>query len=257
MQFGICGGPEVAGLAIQAGYDYFEWSVGGLLKPREDKAAFSQALAEVRQTGLTCPAVNVFIPADLKVTGPSTDLASLEAYITTAFHRANLAGVKTIVFGSGGARRIPEGFDRAEARNQLVAFCRMLAPVAQSQGVTVVIEPLNLAECNVLTTVGECARLVRQVNQPAIRLLVDAYHLLRDGDVMEDILANRDILAHVHVATIPNRLAPGLEACALEPFFGLLARSGYDGRVSIEGKLPDNAADLTHSLALMMNWMGI
>lgn len=257
MKFGICGGPDVAGLAKQAGYDYFEWSVGGLLKPREDEEAFSQSLTEARETGLICPAVNVFLPADLKVTGPEADLAALEAYVTTACRRANKAKVNTIVFGSGGARRIPDGFDRGEAWNQLVAFCQMLAPIALAQGVTVVVEPLNRAECNVLNTVGECARLVREVNQPSIRLLVDAYHLLRDSDAMEDILANQHLLAHVHVATIPNRLAPGMEPCELDSFFGVLARSGYDGRVSIEGKLPDNATDLTHSLALMMSWMGI
>lgn len=255
MPYGLCGGPEIASLAVQAGFDYFEWSVGGLLKPREDGAAFDQALLAVRQAGLVCPAVNVFVPPDLKITGPAVNFTVLEAFATTALRRANQAGVKVIVFGSGGARRIPEGFDRAEAWKQLVAFCQMLAPLAQAQGVTVVIEPLNVAECNVLTTVGECARLARQINHPAIRLLVDAYHLLRDHDSLDDIYANHDILAHVHVATIPNRLAPGVEDCDLGAFFKMLARSGYSGRISIEGKLPDQPDELARSLKLMKNWM--
>ncbi len=255
MQFGICGGPDVAPLGIQAGYDYFEWSVGGLLKPREDEAAFNQAMAEAQRTGLACPVVNVFIPADLKVTGPLADLAPLEAYVSTACRRANQAGVKVIVFGSGGARRIPDGFDRSKAWEQLVAFCQMLGPIAQSQAVTIAVEPLNLAECNVLNSVGECARLVRQVDHPAIRLLVDAYHLMRDGDALDDILSNRDILAHIHVATIPNRLAPGMEASPLEDFFKVLGHSGYDLRVSIEGNLPGQSVELARSLQLMKSWL--
>jgi D-psicose/D-tagatose/L-ribulose 3-epimerase len=245
----------VAPLGIQAGFDYFEWSVGGLLKPREDEAAFNQAMAEAQRSGLPCPVANVFIPADLKVTGPAADLAALEAYVSTACRRANQAGVQVIVFGSGGARRIPDGYGRSQAWDQLVAFGRMLGPIAASQALTIAIEPLNLAECNVLNAVGECARLVRQVNHPAIRLLVDAYHQMRDGDSLDDMLSNRDILAHIHVATIPNRLAPGMEASPLEAFFKVLGRSGYDRRVSIEGNLPGQAAELVQSLKLMKTWL--
>jgi sugar phosphate isomerase/epimerase len=238
-------------LAAQAGFDYFEMTVGALLKPREDDAAFAAALEGARAAGLPCPVLNVFIPADLKITGPTADLALLERYVTTACHRAAQAGVRVIVFGSGGARRIPDGFDRTAAWRQITAFCRMLAPVASAHGVTIAVEPLNKAECNVLNTVGECARLVREVNHPAIRLLVDAFHLLKDHDSIEDIVANGDILAHVHVATAPERLAPGMETCDLQPFFNALARSRYTGRVSIEGKLPDRLEDLYYSLILM------
>ena len=242
-------------MAAQAGFDYIEMTVGELLKPREDEAACAAALAEVRQGGLPCPAGNVFVPGDLKITGPTANLALLESYVTTACHRAERAGVKVIVFGSGGARRIPDRFERSEAWKQLVAFCRMLAPVAAAHGVTVAIEPLNQAECNVLTSVGECARLVREVDQSSIRLLVDAFHLLKDHDSIEDIVVNGDILAHVHVATIPGRLAPGMETCDLAPFFTALQRAGYAGRVSIEAKLPNQAKDLRQSLELMKNWL--
>jgi sugar phosphate isomerase/epimerase len=256
MQFGICGNPkDVAGMAVQAGFDYIEMMVGELLKPREDEAAFTAALAGVRQGVLPCPAVNVFVPGDLKITGPAADLSLLEAYVTTACYRAEKAGVKLIVFGSGGARRIPGGFERAEAWKQLVAFCRMLAPVAAAHGVSVAVEPLNQAECNVLTSVGECARLVREVDHPAIRLLVDAFHLLKDHDSIEDVVVNRDILAHVHVATVPGRLAPGMEACDLAPFFDALVRSGYDRRISIEAILPEQWEDLRQSLELMKRWL--
>lgn len=251
MQYGICCTPEMANTASQAGFDYFEGSVGGVLKPLEDEAAFQSSLAALQSAGLPCPAVNVFVPASLKITGPEANLAALQSYAQTAFRRAKAAGVKVVVFGSGGARRIPDGFDRAQAWQQLVAFCRMLGPLAAGQMVTVVVEPLNREECNVLNSVGECARLVREVNHPAVRLLVDAFHLLKDGDSLEDLAANGDLLAHVHVATLPHRLAPGMEDCALEPFFAALKRSGYDGRVSIEGALPETQAGLSQSLQFM------
>jgi sugar phosphate isomerase/epimerase len=251
IQYGICGNPDIASMAVQAGFDYFEMTVGALLKPRADEAAFNAVLTQVQATGLPCPVVNVFVPADLKITGPTVNLSLLETYVTIACRRAERAGVRMIVFGSGGARRIPDGFDRPAAWRQLVAFCRMLAPIAVAHGVTIAVEPLNKNECNVLNTVGECAQLVREVGQPGIRLLVDAFHLLKDGDSIADIVANGDILVHVHVATHPGRLAPGMEVCDLGPFFSALVRSGYDGRISIESNLPERVEDLKTSLDIM------
>ncbi|MEI7437507.1 MAG: hypothetical protein WCL16_11960 [bacterium] len=52
MQLGVCGSPEIVPVAKAAGFDYFEWSVGGLLKPREPESAFREALAAVRAATL-------------------------------------------------------------------------------------------------------------------------------------------------------------------------------------------------------------
>jgi sugar phosphate isomerase/epimerase len=257
MQFGVCGNPDVAGLAAQAGFDYFEWGVGPYLAPREAESAFEQSLAWVRAAALPCPAVNVFVPADLKITGPEADLEKLSAYVGTACRRAAQGGVRVIVFGSGGARRVPAGFDRAAAWQQLVDFCAVLGPAAAQHGVTAAVEPLNRAECNILTSAAECAQLVRQVNHPGVRLLVDAFHMLRDDDPFAAITANADLLAHVHVATRANRLAPGMEDCPeLDGFFAALRASGYAGRVSIEAALPADLPGLTRSLEMLRAWAG-
>ena len=122
MKFGVCGDPKIALNAKEAGFDYFEWSVGNYLHPREEEAVFQMALAQAQEVGIPCPAANVFIPSDLKITGPDANLAALEVYVRTALRRAEIAGVETIVLGSGGARRIPDGFERKRAWEQLVAF---------------------------------------------------------------------------------------------------------------------------------------
>jgi sugar phosphate isomerase/epimerase len=254
MQFGVCCGPELAAIVRDAGYRYVEGSVGGLLRPKESPEAFAAAVAAYQRAELPCPAVNCFVPADLKITGPDVDPVALERYVAVVMTRAREAGVDTIVFGSGGARRIPANFERQAAWHQLVAFCRMAGGLAADNGVTVVVESLNRSECNVLNTVGECARLVRAVGHPAVRLLVDAYHMLLDGDDVRDIAANGELLAHVHIATVPGRLPPGLEPCDLAPFFAALAAAGYNGRVSIEGRIAQPADDLPRALQAMRAW---
>lgn len=251
MQYGVCGNHETAGVAKQAGFDYMEYSVGNLLKPMEEQAVFLSAFSQAKTGGLPVEACNGFIPGELKITGPDVNLAALETYVTTACERARETGIGVIVFGSGGARQVPDGFDRDQAHAQIVSFCRMLAPIAQQHDVIIAVEPLNRPECNVLNTVSECAALVREVNHPALRLLVDSYHLMKDNDSYEDIVVNGDLLAHVHIGTVPNRVSPGAEPCDLYPFFEALVRAGYNGRISIEAGIPDPAVNLPQAFALM------
>jgi sugar phosphate isomerase/epimerase len=251
MQFGVCGGPDVAVVAAEAGYGFLESTVAALLKPRESEDQFRSALAAYRAAPIPCPVVNCFVPKDLKITGPDVDEAALLDYARTVFERGKAAGVEVVVFGSGGARSIPEGFDRGEAGRQLLSFCRGIAPLAAENGVTVVVEPLYKKACNVLNTVAECAELVRAVDHPAVRLLVDGFHLLHDGDSIPSIVENGELFRHVHLATPENRLAPGAEPCDWAPFFSALRDGGYDGRVSVEAKLNDPATELPTALALM------
>ncbi len=251
MQFGVCGDMTIAAVAACKSYEFAEWSVPALLKPRESGAVFQASFDAICAAGLHYPVANCFVPADLKITGPEVDSSALQAYAATVMERAEMAGVEVVVFGSGGARRIPEGFDALRAHDQLVAFCRMVATMARDHSVTVVVEPLNKTECNVLNSVAECAALVREVAHPSIRLLVDAYHLMRENDLYEDIVRHGDLLAHVHIATVPQRLAPGAEPCDFSSFFGALADACYTGRVSIEGNIANPEAELPVALATM------
>ena len=248
MKLGICGGPDLAAVAADAGFDFLEWTVGALLRPREDEAAFVTARAALTGVALPCPVVNCFIPGNMKITGPAVDLDALCAYAQTAFARAQRAGVSMIVFGSGGARQVPPETPLGRATDQIVEFCRRIAPLAQTHGVTVVVEPLNRAECNILTSVDEAAAVVRAVAHPHIRLLVDAYHWGKDSDSLAGIVQNGDLLAHVHIATIAKRLCPGEEACDFGPFFAALTQARYSGAVSVESLSPNLAAQLPRAV---------
>ena len=250
MKFGVCGGPAIARIAQRAGYDYFEWSVGDLLHPREDEAIFEESLQQVKALKFRCPVVNVFLPADLKLTGPEVNNKQVEKYVTTAVQRAEKARVEIIVFGSGAARRIPDGFDEHKAHQQIVDFCRMLGPLAREHGVTIVIEPLNTTETNVITSVQEGADLVHEVDDPNICLLVDGYHWAKGNDTSDAIYRNIPIIKHAHVATLDGRRPPSPgDNCA--EFFRQLNRGGYEGRVSIEGRIDDPATELPIALEVM------
>jgi sugar phosphate isomerase/epimerase len=239
MQLGVCADPKYAPALADAGFIFIELHVQNHLKTLEGEEAFQAELARIQAAPLPATVANCFVPGNLKITGPEADLSQLEPYVETALSRAQRAGIEMIVFGSGGARRIPEGFDREQAWGQLVDFGKMVGPIAAEHEVTVVVEPLNVRECNVLTTVGESGRYVMDVNHPNFLLLVDAYHWLRDEDSFDDILQYGPLLRHVHVATEASRLPPGFEPCDFGEFFRALKLTDYDGPVSIEGRWED------------------
>jgi sugar phosphate isomerase/epimerase len=242
MLLGICGGPEIAPVVKAGGYDYLEINVSSHLIGEAPDDDFAPILKQIRTCGLPCLAANVFVPGHLKITGPEVDFPRLTRYIQTVMVRAEQVGLQAIVFGSGGARKIPDGFERAQATEQLIAFGRMVAPLAAQHGVNIAVEPLNRGETNVLNSVAEGLQYVKDVNHPAFRLLVDAYHWAKENEPTSDIVSAGPWLEHAHIATYAKRQTPGAETCDFAPFFQALKDAGYDKRLSIEGGWADMAA---------------
>jgi sugar phosphate isomerase/epimerase len=241
MQIGCCCSLEQGPAAQAAGFDYLECPLVSLLAD-EDEAAFAPVLAAHRASPLPVRAFNIFLPRDLKVVGPEIDRERVQRYVRVALTRAQRVGARLIVFGSGAARQVPEQFPRNEATVQLVQFLDSAAGVAAETGLTIAIEPLNRKESNIINSVAEAVELARQVNRPEIRVLADFYHMAEEEEPLEHLVKYKDWLAHVHVADT-GRLAPGTGQYPYERFASQLAQAGYEGRVSIECRWNDFAAE--------------
>ena len=240
MRFAVCSNdPAVIADSREAGFDYVEVSVPNFVRPSEPEDAFAETLASYRAAGLPIESANLFLPRELRCTGPdAVPMERLVEYAGTVCRRLASAGVPILVFGSGGARRLPEGWPKEKADEQFVALLSRIGPIAEKHGVKIAVEPLARVECNYINTVDEGAALARASGSPAVGVLADSYHWARNGEGAETILSARDRLIHAHLATMPNRKAPGVEPYDFVPFFRALVDAGYDGRVTIEGGLP-------------------
>ena len=187
-------------------------------------------------------AANVFLPSDLRLLGPSTDAARLDAYVREAMDRLAHLGVRTLVFGSGEARAIPAEMSRAAALDGLERFLRAAGGRARDAGITLVLEPLRSAETNVWTSVREAGRFLRDRDVPGVRLLADLFHMREEGEGMDAIAEFGDLLAHAHVAG-PDRRPPRDDA-ELRAFLGALEAAGYAGDCSIECRWNEFAAEV-------------
>ncbi|HZS07899.1 MAG TPA: sugar phosphate isomerase/epimerase family protein [Blastocatellia bacterium] len=236
--------------AKAAGFDYLELrtaEVAGL-----PDADYEKLVEKIKHLGIPAPVSNNFIPASIKLTGPAIDKDQQMNYVRKAFDRVSKLGVQIIVFGSGDARRVPEGFSKEEAFRQLVEFCRRIAPEARARKITIAIEPLRRQESNIINTAGEGLELVKAVNDPDIQLMVDFYHLAFEKEDPAIIIRAKDHIRHLHMANPEGRVFPlKWEEYNYAPFFENLRRIGYDKRISVEAKAVDFTKDAPQAIALL------
>ena len=235
MKIGFCTDPAtLAALPFRPECDFIEGHVVNFLAPEAPDADFAPRAAALRACGYPMPAANVLLPAALKCSGPDVDLPRLERYGRTVFRRCREIGMTVIVFGSAGARMVPDGFPIAQAFEQYVDLLRRFGPMAQENGVTLVVEPLNRDECNLVNTVLEGAEAVRRADHPAVKLLVDLFHMLRNGESPDDIVKVGPLIRHAHLAENKDRAAPGIYGEDFRPFLRALRQTGYNDCLALE-----------------------
>lgn len=216
----------------QAGFAFFE--IGVQRYARLSDTEFAALRKEVKQLGVKVPVSNSFVPSDIKLVGPEANLDIQNAYITVALSRAKQLGVKTVVFGSGGARKLPDGFPRDQALYQLIDFGRRAAAEAKKHGITIAVEPLNRGETNIFNTAAEALDYVAAVDRPNFALMVDYYHMLKENEGFDVILRAGKRLKHVHIAA-PDRSFPRTpDEANYAMLFETLRKIGYRGGVSVE-----------------------
>jgi sugar phosphate isomerase/epimerase len=247
MRFGVCAGSDRAAAMAAVGYDYIELGAGGELVPDQDETVWSEKRRVLESLPLPCETFNLFVRG-FKVTGPEADPAVQEQYVHTALARAAQVGGKIIVFGSGGARRVPDGYPREQAEAEILRFLGFCADAYEKTGVVVVVEPLNHNECNIINSVAEGSAYVRRINRPGVRNLADSYHMEVDGEPLEAIVRDADVLAHAHTADT-GRVAPGQAGYDHVALFRAFHAAGYDARLSLECKWNDFDAEIGQALA--------
>lgn len=252
LQVGICMGRPTAALAARlsrAGCEYYEPPVASGLMNLEP-AAFDAEIAGWTVGGLAPKSANVLLPATLPVVGERVDQEGLAAYLHEAMRRARALGLEVVVFGSGAARRVPDGFPIGRAREQFGATLALAADLA-GPGLVVAAEHLRRAETNLVNSLAEAAALVREVDKENLALVVDGYHLAEEAEDLGSIRAAGRLVRHAHVAGAGRRPPEVADEDDLVRLFAELAHVGYEGRCSIEAHWEDLASEAPAALAVV------
>jgi sugar phosphate isomerase/epimerase len=83
-----------------------------------------------------------------------------------------------------------------------------------------------------------------------VELLADLFHILKEKEPMENIVAAKKI-THTHIALLEGRAFPTICDDDVKAFFGALKQIGYTGTMSIEGKAGNLEADAAAALKVL------
>lgn len=259
------------------GYDYIELPLAEMMELSQEE--FNALKERVARSGIRCEACNNFFPSKIRLTGPDVDMDLIQDYIVRSLARAGELGVSVVVFGSAGAKRVPDGFSMAEAFRQVVEVTRRAGLEAMKHGITIAIEPVRLPDCNIINTFEEGVTLAATVDLDSVKVLVDYYHMVCQHESEKILLRfGKEYLRHVHFSypnfpTIDGATGPDPIRGVFEgelakkgwwrtypsngeewdytAFIAALKGAGYDGRVSLEAPVTDFDAQAKKALEFL------
>ena len=187
-------------------------------------------------------------------------VAGIEKSLTKA-KEMNAAGLFLLTDELGEDRSVRFQFpelSEEEKFQSVLDGLKMLAPLAEQAGITLMLEPLNTLVdhpgyflCHSVAAFG----LIRAVASPRIKVLFDIYHMqVMEGNIIETLTGNLDVIGHVHVADVPGRHQPGSGELNYGNIFKSLRAAGYQGYVGFEFEptlFSQQAAE--ESVALLMS----
>jgi 5-keto-L-gluconate epimerase len=137
-----------------------------------------------------------------------------------------------IVFGSLQGRLRDEP-DRRAGEARIRDALQEVGEYAAERRAIIAFEPVNHGEVGFHNTMAEAAGLVRRLNLPSLRLMIDTFHVnIEERDVLAPLAGIRDVLAHVHLSET-NRDVLGAGHWPTAGFLTRLAEIGYSGHCSV------------------------
>lgn len=234
-QLGVATAITFDSILNKAGYKFIVEAVPQIASPVSiSDSAFHYKLRQLNKLALPVYALNIFIPGDLKLVGPNVNEQAILDYTQKVFTRCKQAGINLMVWGSGGARRIPEGYSKEKARQEFVHVAKKIAEQAEQYEIILALENLNQQETNFINTVTEALEIVKQVNHKNFRLCADIYHMLRENEPATVLLQTKGYLVHCDIAEKENRTPPGTAGDDFTPYLKALKQIGYSGKIVLE-----------------------
>ncbi len=146
-------------------------------------------------------------------------------------------GGRYLVHGSPQQRRVEAGETRTAAMARARECFAAVAERARKAGVIYCIEALSSDATPLINTLDEAARMVREIDSPSIRTMLDCSAAGRMEKEPLPALVERwvpnGVIAHVQVND-RNRRGPGQGEQRFAPLFASLRKHGYQGDVAVE-----------------------
>ena len=199
-----------------------------------------------------CAGFEGFILAD--------DPVQKEAFDTSMrriIEAAGQIGSTGVIMVPAFSRQEPCKPNNQETYDYLCEQLHELGEYAVKCGTTVILEPLNRAECFYLRLVSAAAAICRDAKSEGVKCMGDFWHMKEEtSDYAALMSAGTKYLQHIHIASRANRCNPG-EDGDVDNYvdgFRALKEMGYDKYISFEcGNIGDPATVIPAAVDLIKN----
>lgn len=143
------------------------------------------------------------------------------------------------MYSAVGKARLVSPEKKKQEWDRAVKNLQKVCELAHSKGLEIALEPLNRFESDLINTAEDVLRLVNDINHPAAKILLDAFHMnIEEPDIEKAIKLAGDKLIHMQVSE-NYRGTPGTGQTRWDAYRRGLEAIDYQGAVSIESFTPE------------------
>ncbi len=179
------------------------WFVDASFKGKSGKLA---RMAEAHDVTITNTVIG---SPDGTIGGGLTNPAHRKKWLSRAamtIEYTKQAGIPATIVCTGNEVK---GMTHTKMRASVIAGLKATVEMAEKAGVTLLLEPLNTRYDHkgyFLTSSDEGAEICREIGSTRMKLLFDCYHMqIMEGDLVNHIKRNIDVIGHFHSAGVPGR----------------------------------------------------
>ena len=129
------------------------------------------------------------------------------------------------------------GMTRADQHQSCIEGLKRAAEMVEGRNITLLVENIDPEENPkyFLTSVAEGLEIIRAVNHPQVKFLYDFYHeQISEGNLIEKMEKNIDLIGLFHIADVPHRHQPGTGEINYTNIYKKMSELNYDGYVAME-----------------------
>ena len=170
---------------------------------------------------------------EFRLTDPRYRDAFIEG-VRMSCEAARRLGAKRMITQVGADTGAP----REEQHASIVAGLRAVAPILRDNGITLMIEPLNVLVNHkgyYLPYAEEAFEIIREVDSPFVKVIYDIYHQqVSEGNIIPTVLGNLEHIAHLHGAGHPGRHEMQSGESNYRVIIDRIDEAGYTGALGLE-----------------------
>jgi hydroxypyruvate isomerase len=236
--------------AARLGFKNVEiWWVESIFKGTPDQLA---KLAQANGVSITNTVINS--PDGSVGSGLTDPRKSKDAWLERARMTINYtkeAQIPNTIFLTGN--RVPDLTDQ-QMLESVIEWTKPVVEMAEKAGVTLLLEPLNDKYDHPghwLTSSDLGGEICRRISSKRLRILFDCYHMqIMEGDLVNHIKRNIDVIGHFHSAGVPGRHEVFMGETDYPFVLSQIGRLGYQGVFGLEfAPSMEDEVSLTKTLA--------